>query len=110
MDYELLELKREFLAEADGKVREIQNVLDGERDSKALDRLAYLAHQLKGSGGSYGYARISSDAACRSGVSRSLSGPTFAAITAPASSSGPSCSMPAGRMPLLRSGCASSRP
>ena len=35
----------------------------GPRDSQSLDRLGYLAHQLKGSGGSYGYARISDDAA-----------------------------------------------
>jgi chemotaxis protein histidine kinase CheA len=63
VDYELMELKREFLAEAEEKVREIQRVLDGERDAAGLDRLAYLAHQLKGSGGSYGYEKISSDAA-----------------------------------------------
>jgi len=63
VDYELNELKREFLAEAEEKVREIQRVLDGTRDSAAFDRLAYLAHQLKGSGGSYGYERISTDAA-----------------------------------------------
>jgi len=63
VDYELNELKREFLAEAEGKVQEMQRVLDGERDSAALDRLAYLAHQLKGSGGSYGYQKISTDAA-----------------------------------------------
>ncbi|MGZ5477281.1 MAG: Hpt domain-containing protein, partial [Thermoanaerobaculia bacterium] len=29
----------------------------------AIQRLEYLAHQLKGSGGSYGYQRISTDAA-----------------------------------------------
>lgn len=63
MDYELDELKREFLAEAEEKVREIEGALSGERDSAALDRLAYLAHQLKGAGGSYGYARISSESA-----------------------------------------------
>jgi len=83
MDYELLELKREFLAEADGKVREIQNVLDGERDSAALDRLAYLAHQLKGSGGSYGYARISSDAAeIEKGIERIAGGESAESIEA----------------------------
>lgn len=60
VDYELIELKREFLAEASEKVREIESVLD---DPEALDRLVYLAHQLKGSGGSYGYAQISTDAA-----------------------------------------------
>jgi len=63
VDYELDELKREFLAEALEKVREIQTALDGERSSQTIDRLAYLAHQLKGAGGSYGYARISTDAA-----------------------------------------------
>jgi HPt (histidine-containing phosphotransfer) domain-containing protein len=63
VDYELNELKRQFLAEAEGKVLEIERVLEGERDGAALERLAYLAHQLKGSGGSYGYQTISSDAA-----------------------------------------------
>jgi len=62
VDYELNELRREFLDEAREKVREMQNALDAERDSAAIDRLAYLAHQLKGSGGSYGYAKISSEA------------------------------------------------
>jgi HPt (histidine-containing phosphotransfer) domain-containing protein len=60
VDHELDELKREFLAEAEEKVREMQTALDG---GNALDRVAYLAHQLKGSGGSYGYQRISADAA-----------------------------------------------
>ncbi|HEX7190816.1 MAG TPA: Hpt domain-containing protein [Thermoanaerobaculia bacterium] len=63
VDRELEELKREFLAEAKAKVQEIAATVDGSRDAQALDRLAYLAHQLKGSGGSYGYARISDDAA-----------------------------------------------
>ena len=65
VDYELNELKREFLAEANEKVREIETALNSndDRDGKALERLAYLAHQLKGSGGSYGYASISADAA-----------------------------------------------
>lgn len=63
VDLELDELKREFLAEADTKVREIQEKLDGEQSPEALERLTYLAHQLKGSGGSYGFARISTDAA-----------------------------------------------
>jgi HPt (histidine-containing phosphotransfer) domain-containing protein len=63
VDYELDELKREFLAEAEEKAREIEAALDGERNSQALDRLAYLAHQLKGAGGSYGYQRISSESA-----------------------------------------------
>lgn len=63
VDSELEDLKREFLAEAGDKVREMQSKLEGERTAEALDRLAYLAHQLKGSGGSYGYQRISTDAA-----------------------------------------------
>ncbi len=63
MDRELNELKREFLTEAEEKVREMQSALDGGHDRESLDRLAYLAHQLKGSGGSYGYQRISADAA-----------------------------------------------
>lgn len=62
VDHELNELKREFLAEAGQKVQEIETTLRNERDSAVLDRLAYLAHQLKGSGGSYGYQRISDDA------------------------------------------------
>jgi HPt (histidine-containing phosphotransfer) domain-containing protein len=63
VDHELDELKREFLAEAEVKVREMQTALDGERNAESLERLTYLAHQLKGSGGSYGYQRISTDAA-----------------------------------------------
>jgi HPt (histidine-containing phosphotransfer) domain-containing protein len=63
VDHELNELKREFLDEAREKVDEMQSILDvGLRDSASLDRLAYLAHQLKGSGGSYGYPQISDDA------------------------------------------------
>jgi HPt (histidine-containing phosphotransfer) domain-containing protein len=62
-DPELDELKREFLAEAQEKVAEIQATLEGERNSAAFDRLTYLAHQLKGSGGSYGFQRISTEAA-----------------------------------------------
>jgi HPt (histidine-containing phosphotransfer) domain-containing protein len=63
VDHELDELRREFLAEADEKVREMQSALEREQDRQTLERLAYLAHQLKGSGGSYGYQRISADAA-----------------------------------------------
>ena len=63
VDRELEALKREFLAEAQAKVLEIAAAVDNGRDSESLDRLAYLAHQLKGSGGSYGYANISDDAA-----------------------------------------------
>lgn len=63
VDHELNELKREFLDEARLKVSEMQTVLEQTPTAEALDRLTYLAHQLKGSGGSYGYARISTDAA-----------------------------------------------
>ena len=63
VDHELNELRREFLGEARDKVAEMQAALEGTRDPASLERLAYLAHQLKGSGGSYGYQRISSDAA-----------------------------------------------
>ena len=63
VDQELDELKREFLAEAEEKVREMQTALSAAKSPDALQRLGYLAHQLKGSGGSYGYQRISADAA-----------------------------------------------
>jgi HPt (histidine-containing phosphotransfer) domain-containing protein len=63
VDYELDELKREFLDEAREKVTEMQSALDQAPSSESIDRLTYLAHQLKGSGGSYGYQRISTDAA-----------------------------------------------
>lgn len=63
VDYELNELKREFLDEAREKVAEMDQTLDGLTDAAAVERLAYLAHQLKGSGGSYGYQSISDDAA-----------------------------------------------
>lgn len=63
VDYELDELRREFLGEAREKVEEMQSSVDGgDRSSPSLDRLGYLAHQLKGSGGSYGYPQISDDA------------------------------------------------
>ena len=63
VDHELNELKREFLDEARDKVTEMQGVLEQPPNAESLDRLTYLAHQLKGSGGSYGYQRISTDAA-----------------------------------------------
>jgi HPt (histidine-containing phosphotransfer) domain-containing protein len=63
VDFEFDELKREFLAEAEEKVREIQKMLDSDRNRESLERLTYLAHQLKGAGGSYGFQRISTDAA-----------------------------------------------
>lgn len=62
VDHELNELRREFLDEAREKVTEMQTALDA-LSGEALERVAYLAHQLKGSGGSYGYQRISTDAA-----------------------------------------------
>ena len=62
VDLELDELKREFLAEADEKVREIEEKL-ADHSPESLERVSYLAHQLKGSGGSYGFQRISTDAA-----------------------------------------------
>lgn len=63
VDRELLELKREFLGEAEAKAREIQNMVQRARDSASIERLGYLAHQLKGAGGSYGYQDISDEAA-----------------------------------------------
>jgi HPt (histidine-containing phosphotransfer) domain-containing protein len=63
VDPELDELKREFLTEAQDKVNEMLAALNGGRTASSLDRVAYIAHQLKGSGGSYGYQRISSEAA-----------------------------------------------
>lgn len=63
VDQELDDLKREFLAEAEQKVREMQTALGAAKTPDALHRVGYLAHQLKGSGGSYGYSRISADAA-----------------------------------------------
>ncbi len=63
MDPELDELRREFLAEAREKVEEIQAALNEGSDSASIERLTYLSHQLKGAGGSYGYERISSEAA-----------------------------------------------
>lgn len=63
VDHELDDLKREFLGEAREKVDEMETALGTVRERESLERLAYLAHQLKGSGGSYGYQRISTDAA-----------------------------------------------
>ena len=62
VDHELDELRREFLIEAGDKVREMSSTLSND-SAESFERLAYLAHQLKGSGGSYGYQRISTDAA-----------------------------------------------
>jgi HPt (histidine-containing phosphotransfer) domain-containing protein len=62
VDTELDDLRRVFLDEAREKVKEMQSALE-QSSSESIERLTYLAHQLKGSGGSYGYQRISSDAA-----------------------------------------------
>lgn len=61
VDHELDELRREFLAEADEKVREI-GAKAADLSPESIERLAYLAHQLKGSGGSYGFQLISDEA------------------------------------------------
>jgi HPt (histidine-containing phosphotransfer) domain-containing protein len=75
VDYELNELKREFLDEAHEKVLEMQSKVEGgAHDGASLERLAYLAHQLKGSGGSYGYQQISDDAAELEKAVESLAG------------------------------------
>lgn len=67
MDPEFDELKREFLAEAGEKVKEMGSFLATAQgtapSSKGLERMSYLAHQLKGAGGSYGYPTISTYAA-----------------------------------------------
>ena len=63
LDPELEELKKECLAEARDKVLEIETQLETARSPQTLERMTYLAHQLKGSGGSYGFERISTDAA-----------------------------------------------
>jgi len=63
-DPEFDELKREFLAEADQKIREIRDsFVKNPPTSQAIERAIYLAHQLKGAGGSYGFQTISTDAA-----------------------------------------------
>jgi|ERR1051325_4891412 HPt (histidine-containing phosphotransfer) domain-containing protein len=62
-DPELDELRREFLAECAAKVREMEASADGGQSPQGLERVTYLAHQLKGSGGSYGFERISAEAA-----------------------------------------------
>jgi HPt (histidine-containing phosphotransfer) domain-containing protein len=62
VDQELDELRREFLAESAAKVSEMEAGVDGGR-MRSVERVIYLAHQLKGSGGSYGFDRISAEAA-----------------------------------------------
>jgi HPt (histidine-containing phosphotransfer) domain-containing protein len=63
MDFEFDELKREFLREATAKVDEIATLLKGGIGDPERERAFYLAHQLKGAGGSYGFAAISTEAA-----------------------------------------------
>ncbi len=65
MDPEFDELKREFLADAASKLDEIEEQLrgDGAEGDASRERAFYLAHQLKGAGGSYGFATISTEAA-----------------------------------------------
>jgi len=74
VDQELDELRREFLAESAAKVREMEASVDGGRSPQAAERLTYLAHQLKGSGGSYGFERISAEAAELEKVAERLMG------------------------------------
>lgn len=63
-DPEFDDLKREFLEEAAVKIREIDESIgkDGSPAANAIERAIYLAHQLKGAGGSYGFQTISTDA------------------------------------------------
>jgi HPt (histidine-containing phosphotransfer) domain-containing protein len=63
VDQELNELRREFLSEARGKVEEMLSGVGRQAAPEASERLIYLAHQLKGSGGSYGFQGISEQAA-----------------------------------------------
>lgn len=74
VDQELDELRREFLAEAAAKVREIQASVDDGQSPQSIERLTYLSHQLKGSGGSYGFERISAEAAEVEKVAERLGG------------------------------------
>jgi HPt (histidine-containing phosphotransfer) domain-containing protein len=62
MDPEFDDLKREFLSEAQLKARDISEAMQLQTP-QALERMGYLAHQLKGAGGSYGFQAISSEAA-----------------------------------------------
>lgn len=74
MDPEFDELKREFLAEAEAKIREIESLLADQDGPAARDRMIYLAHQLKGAGGSYGFQRISTEAAAIETVLEKVAG------------------------------------
>jgi chemotaxis protein histidine kinase CheA len=63
-DPEFDELKREFLEEAAVKIQEIGASIgeEGSPAANSVERAIYLAHQLKGAGGSYGFQTISTDA------------------------------------------------
>src|SRR5437879_2457608 len=61
VDSELEELRREFLAEADDKVHDMETSV-ARLSPESVARLTHLAHQLKGSGGSYGFQVISEEA------------------------------------------------
>jgi HPt (histidine-containing phosphotransfer) domain-containing protein len=65
LDIEFDELKREFLGEAEAKVKEIRSAIEGEfpPEKELLNRMINLAHQLKGAGGSYGFSGISIESA-----------------------------------------------
>ena len=65
MDEEFDELSREFLVEAEQKVRDIEEAWLSRTTEKdaAIEKMIYLAHQLKGAGGSYGFQSISTNAA-----------------------------------------------
>ena len=65
IDDEFDELRKEFLGEAAEKIREIRDIFAKSfpPDATAAERITYLAHQLKGAGGSYGFPQISSEAA-----------------------------------------------
>jgi HPt (histidine-containing phosphotransfer) domain-containing protein len=73
MDFEFDELKREFLAEARAKVDEISEALQTQ-SSEAFERMTYLAHQLKGAGGSYGFSKISTEAAALESTLEGMAG------------------------------------
>jgi HPt (histidine-containing phosphotransfer) domain-containing protein len=75
MDPEFDDLKREFLSEAQLKARDISEAMQSQTP-QALERMGYLAHQLKGAGGSYGFQAISSEAAAiEQAVERLVKGP-----------------------------------
>lgn len=65
MDEEFDELKREFLVEANEKVRDIKRAWTSPATEgrDAIEQMLHLAHQLKGAGGSYGFQAISTEAA-----------------------------------------------